>query len=293
MDYYNDTIEPPKVGEVINGYRLEKLLDNTKNSIVYVATNQNNNEKVALKMIKFRETNAERVTNELNMMQSIHSPYIIQAKEVFDFPPFKCLVMPLALGDIHVISDRMKGHKLSEDTVKHFMKAALEAIKYLHDNKICHRDIKPDNFLVLGEEEDEPVQLADLGFAKLFENQDDLCQEYLGTLNYAAPELINGTPYGMSVDIWALGVTMYLLLSGSSPFPLYPESTLRKCIKCGAFFFPANNWGNISKEAKDLIKHMIRVKPEERYTPDQCLNHKWFNETLPKSNSWACLSALQ
>lgn len=290
--YYEENEAPPEVGTVINGYKLDKMIDNTKNSAVYVAICPKNNEKVALKMIKCRESNIERVKSELHLLQCIKSPYIIRTKEIFDFPPYKCVVMPLAIGDFHVLLDKMKDRKLPEDTVKKIMRSALLALKYLHSMNICHRDIKPDNFLLLGEEEDEQVQLADLGFAKEF-RENELCNEYLGTLNYAAPEVIRGTPYDKSVDIWSMGVSMYKLLSGQPPFPVNPESTLRRCIMNGAFFFPANSWGNISKDAKDLISHMIKVKPNERYTADQCLHHKWFNEpSMPKSKSWTCLSGL-
>lgn len=282
--FYGDESTVPKVGEVINNYSLEKILDNTKNSIVFLAKNIKDNEKVAIKFIKYRKAAISRVDAEIELMSNCKCPFIIQAREIFDYLPYKCLVMPLAMSDMNNILHCAENHRLDEDLVKEVIRSALLALKYLHDNQICHRDIKPDNLLYLGEEEEEAVQLTDLGFATKVESN-QLCNEYVGTLNYAAPEIISGKPYDKSIDIWSLGVSMYTLLSGSNPFPSNPESTLRRCIQNGAYLFPASKWKGISREAKDLISHMIKVDPLERYTVNQCLDHKWFS-SIPHSKSW-------
>ena len=279
MLYFDGTQKIPESGEVIHGYTLGKMLDNTKNSVVFVSKDPKTNENVCIKFIKYTQDNCERVDYELKIMKTLNSPFIIQCKDEFDYPPFKCVVMPLAAGDLQFLCHNVQGHKLPEAAVKVVIQSALYALKYLHSNHIYHRDIKPDNFLILEEEEDggEVIRLGDLGFAKEFKSG-ELCNEYLGTLDYAAPEVISGIPYDESVDIWSLGVSMYVLLSGYPPFPTTPECTLRQCIKSGAYMFPAKNWKNISNEAKDLIRHMIRVSPKERWTPEQCLKHQWFSE---------------
>lgn len=286
-EFYEDNNVHPKVGEVINNYSLEKILDNTKNSIVFIAKDIKTNEKVAIKFIKYRKAAQQRVDAEIEIMSNCKCPFIIQAKEIFDYLPYKCLVMPLAMSDMNNILNQAHNHHLDEDLVKEVIRSALLALKYLHDNEICHRDIKPDNLLYLGEEEEESVQLTDLGFATKV-STDELCSDYVGTLNYAAPEIICGKPYDKSIDIWSLGVSMYTLLSGQNPFPCNPESTLRRCIQNGAFLYPASKWKTISREAKDLISHMIKVNPMERYTVQQCLDHKWFS-SIPHSKSWHSL----
>ncbi|EAX86954.1 AGC family protein kinase [Trichomonas vaginalis G3] len=223
--YYVDNINVPNIGEVIHNYQLEKVLDNTKNSVVYIAKNKKTNEQFALKLIKHRERITDRVNTEADLMSNCKCPFIIQAKEIFDYPPYKCLVMPLAMADMKNILNNSQNHQLDEDLVKEVIRSALLALKYLHENQICHRDIKPENILFLGKSENEFLQLTDFGFAtKVQENE--LCNEYVGTLNYAAPEIISGIPYNKSIDIWSLGVSMYMLLSGSSHFPINPESTL-------------------------------------------------------------------
>ena len=281
MQNCDESCKIPETGEVINNYQIRKMVDNTKYSFIFVSKNIITHEKVCLKFTKYTKNNCNMVDHEIQIMESLNSPYIIQCKNVFDYPPFKCIVMPLASCDLQMICSKLKGHKLPEQAAKVVMQSALLAVKYLHSKQICHRDIKPDNFLILEKEEDGGIfKLGDLGFAKKFENG-ELCNEYLGTLLYAAPEIVSGTPYDKSIDIWSLGVSMYLLLSGFPPFPATPECTLRRCIKSGAFMFPTQNWKGVSPEAKDLIRHMICVKPSDRWTPEECLKHIWFDKIEP------------
>ena len=101
---------------------------------------------------------------------------------------------------------------------------------------------------------------------------------------YAAPEVISCVPYDKSVDIWSLGVTLYTLLCGIPPFPTKNERETRVCIMTCSYFFPANLWTGISKEAKDLICNMIKKNPAARYTVDQCLNHPWFSKETATTN---------
>ncbi len=96
-----------------------------------------------------------------------------------------------------------------------------------------------------------------------------------GTPGYVAPEVLKNEPYGNPVDLWSLGVILYILLCGFPPF--YHESTaaLYKQIKKGEFDFPAPYWSNISASAKDLVKKLLTVDPNQRYTAKQVLSHSW------------------
>jgi len=101
------------------------------------------------------------------------------------------------------------------------------------------------------------------------------------------------TPDEKSIDIWSLGVTMFSLLSGTQPFPVYPENTLRRCISSGSYFFPAHRFKNVSKDAKDLIISMIKVNPNERITAEEALKHKWFtSNSMANSQSYCSMSSL-
>jgi len=181
----------PHPGDIVNDYKIVKILDTTANSTVYEALSIHSAERVAIKMILVDESNRERVDNEISLMKEIKSQHVLGLRDVFDFGNYKCVSMPLATADLNLISKKKSSHKFCEHAVKEIIKSALEALRDLHSQGISHRDIKPDNFLLL---EDGPsFLLADLGFAKKF-NENELSTEYIGTLAYAAPEIINGTP---------------------------------------------------------------------------------------------------
>jgi len=104
-----------------------------------------------------------------------------------------------------------------------------------------------------------------------------------GTPGYVAPEVLKNEPYGKAVDLWSLGVILYILLCGFPPF--YHESTaaLYKQIKKGEFDFPAPYWSNISDSAKDLVRKLLTVDPEKRFTAAQVLSHAWIGGSAASS----------
>lgn len=248
-------------GGLVGKYTLLELIKSTKQSFVFKALVNSTNRTVAIKFI-----NAESATgaeHEIEMLKMSESPYIVKAIDIFDFPPFKCVVMPLCKGAGCI-------GKMCEDKVREIIKVALNGLEYLHSKGIWHRDIKVDNLLI----SEDHFYLGDLGFAKKF-GENDRSEDYLGTLGFAAPEIVTHTPYTNKIDIWSLGVTMYTLLSGTSPFPLYPEESLRRCIEKGAYFYPVRAWKHISPDAKNLIDMMLKVNPEERISAKEALKHPW------------------
>jgi calcium/calmodulin-dependent protein kinase I len=145
------------------------------------------------------------------------------------------------------------------------VKLLLEAIKYCHDADIVHRDLKPENLLLTGKDDDASIKLADFGFAKRIEFDSEGLVTACGTPGYVAPEILEGKPYGKTVDIWSIGVITYILLCGYPPFHDDNHNALFKKIKKGKFQFDSPYWDNVSDDAKDLISQMLVVDPEKRY----------------------------
>lgn len=121
-------------------------------------------------------------------------------------------------------------------------------------------------------------QITDFGLAKYRSGtgaKSDEMTTACGTPGYVAPEVLKNEKYGKQVDLWSLGVILYILLCGFPPF--YHESTaaLYKQIKKGEFDFPAPYWSNISDSAKDLVRKLLTVDPAQRYTAQQVLAHPW------------------
>merc|ERR1711918_244714 len=100
-----------------------------------------------------------------------------------------------------------------------------------------------------------------------------------GTPTYVAPEIISDSPqgYGLQVDLWATGVIAYIMLCGFPPFASASKNQkdLFRKIKSGKFSFPSPYWDGISEEAKDLIRNLLEVDPNERYNAEQLLQHPW------------------
>lgn len=153
-----------------------------------------------------------------------------------------------------------------------------------HERNIVHRDIKPENILVIDKE--LTVKLADFGLAKII-GEESFTSTLCGTPSYVAPEILeqsNRRRYTRAVDIWSLGVVLYICLCGFPPFSdeLYsPENpyTLSQQIKMGRFDYPSPYWDSVGDPALDLIDRMLTVDVEKRITIEECLEHPWMTQT--------------
>ena len=171
----------------------------------------------------------------------------------------------------HIQSKQM----YSEKEAAEMFQQVMSAIEYCHKNGICHRDLKPENLLYLnpGAEKNNPIKVIDFGLSQYISPNKKLSTK-VGTAYYVAPEILKGD-YTEKCDVWSAGVILYIFLSGDPPFNGPSDSVIYGKIAEMKFSFPEKKWKNISKDAIDLIKHMI--SPEnERYTARQVLDHPWF-----------------
>ncbi|KAH0625634.1 hypothetical protein JD844_015224 [Phrynosoma platyrhinos] len=178
------------------------------------------------------------------------------------------------------------------------------ALQHCHSLNIAHRDLKPENLLFKDNSLDAPVKLCDFGFAKV--DQGDLMTPQF-TPYYVAPQVLEAqrrhqkeksgiiptspTPYtyNKSCDLWSLGVIIYVMLCGYPPFYSKHHSRtipkdMRKKIMTGSFEFPEEEWSQISEMAKDIVRKLLKVKPEERLTIEGVLDHPWLNSTEALDN---------
>jgi serine/threonine-protein kinase Chk2 len=143
-----------------------------------------------------------------------------------------------------------------------------------------HRDIKPENILLADKE--LTVKLADFGLAKII-GEESFTTTLCGTPSYVAPEILKPSGrrrYTRAVDVWSLGVVLYICLCGFPPFSdeLYTAEnpyTLAQQIIEGRYDFPSPYWDSVGDPALDLIERMLTVDAEERITIDECLEHPW------------------
>ncbi|KAI0397867.1 Pkinase-domain-containing protein [Xylariaceae sp. FL0594] len=227
----------------------------------------------------------EGLQQEIGVLMSVSHPNVLCLKDTFNEKNAVYLVLELAPeGELfnHIV---MKT-KLSEEETRRLFIQLFQGVKYLHDRNIVHRDIKPENILVV--DKDIHVKLADFGLAKII-GEESFTTTLCGTPSYVAPEILaegRHRKYTKAVDIWSLGVVLYICLCGFPPFSeeLHTREfpyTLSQQIKSGRFDYPSPYWDSVGDPALDLIDRMLVVDPAKRYTVDQCLEHPWISQKMP------------
>lgn len=270
----------PKIGDVVHGYQIVRFLYETNYSFLYIAIKPTTSHKMVLKFLKQMDLNQKSSLSEAQITQEIHSSYVIPLIEKFEHNRFVILVFPYAQGgDLLNMIQNLPSPRFTEKMVKNIAKSLLLGLKDLHDNNIVHRDVKLENMLVLKKDDNNiHVVLSDLGLAEKLPKGKKTIFNY-GTLEYSAPEIIQGIPSDFSSDMWSLGVAVYTLLSGGFPFPTGKEAILRTCICRGIYGFPMKTWSGISEEAKDFVSQLLAIHPSLRMNAQEALQHKWLSET--------------
>ncbi|KAM6253327.1 ribosomal protein S6 kinase alpha-6 isoform 5-T6 [Porphyrio hochstetteri] len=144
---------------------------------------------------------------------------------------------------------------------------------------VVHRDLKPSNILYTDDSNNaDSIRICDFGFAKQLRGENGLLLTPCYTANFVAPEVLMRQGYDAACDIWSLGVLLYTMLAGYTPFANGPNDTPEEIlvrIGSGKFSLSGGNWDTVSDAAKDLLSHMLHVDPHQRYTAEQVLKHSW------------------
>ncbi|KAM8947189.1 serine/threonine-protein kinase H1 [Pelodytes ibericus] len=257
-------------------YDIKALIGRGSFSRVVRVEHKASKQPYAIKMIetKYRE-GREVCESELSVLRRVRHTNIIQLIEVFETQERVYMVMELATGG--ELFDRIiaKGSFTERDATR-VLQMVLEGVKYLHTLGITHRDLKPENLLYYHPGTDSKIMITDFGLASARKKGDDcLMKTTCGTPEYIAPEILVRKPYTNSVDMWALGVISYILLSGTMPFEDDNRTRLYRQILKGKYSYGGEPWPSVSNLAKDFIDCLLIVEPGERMTATQALKHPW------------------
>jgi len=180
----------------------------------------------------------------------------------------------------------------SEAKAMEVIRQVASALDYLHSHNVAHRDLKPENILYFDEER-TIVKLMDFGLAKILDEDDITIMTRCGTLHYVAPEVLSKSgSYTHMVDMWSLGVVLYVLLCGYLPFYHDDRHFTAKLIRLGRYEYDPEEWEEISDEAKDLIDKLICLNVHERLEAKEVLEHPWM-KGIVTPREWKLLSSEQ
>lgn len=246
-----------------NSYELKGLLGHGKYTEVRAAQHRITNKKVAVKILKkycMNENQIEKAKSEIETLRLCQHPNIMELYEVYENSDYIYLVLEyLSGGDFqHYLIN--KQFKISETKAYKFIHSIAHALHYMHTFGIIHRDIKPNNIVMISQSEDSDVKIVDFGLAK-FLGPGELVDEGVGTIYYAAPELFRGEKYGKAVDLWSLGVIVHILLVGKLPF--YQKDNDKEIVNQilnKEIDYNGHDWKLISPEAKDFVSSKRRIK---------------------------------
>uniref|UniRef100_A0A4W5LXS2 non-specific serine/threonine protein kinase n=1 Tax=Hucho hucho TaxID=62062 RepID=A0A4W5LXS2_9TELE len=215
-------------------------------------------------------------------------PNIITLKDVYDNGKQVYLVTELMRGG--ELLDRILKQKIfSEREASAVLHTITKTVEYLHAQGVVHRDLKPSNILYVDESGNpESIRICDFGFAKQLRADNGLLMTPCYTANFVAPEVLKRQGYDEGCDVWSLGVLLYTMLAGFTPFANGPEDTpdeILSRIGSGRFTLTGGNWDGVSEAAKDLVSKMLHVDPHQRLTAMQVLKHPWIVQRDKLSNS--------
>lgn len=265
-------------------YSIQDQLGKGHFASVYLAVEKCSGMKFAVKKFEKREgpgekSKVEGLQQEIAVLMGVSHPNLLCLRDTFDEDDGVYLVLELATEGELFNWIVMKG-KLSEQETRKVFIQLFQGVKYLHERNIVHRDIKPENILMIDQQ--LGVKLADFGLAKII-GEASFTTTLCGTPSYVAPEILensNHRRYTRAVDVWSLGVVLYICLCGFPPFSdelCTPENpyNLSQQIKRARFDFPSPYWDPVSDLALDLIDRMLVVDAEKRISIDECLEHPW------------------
>lgn len=292
--------EEPSINPYIkfqDQYSFERLIGQGTYGSVYKAIHKVTGEVSAIKVV---QKSSERRKNdmlkgEMNISSYIDHPNIVGTKEIYADDQNVYFVMKyMGFGSIGslIAQKQIALIPLIERDCSFVIRKILEAVVYLHETGVVHRDIKPDNVLVGGSISEPIFALSDFGLSASFFGKNYLSRmtmvEKVGTPAFAAPELLSGKIYDEKVDIWSIGVTTFFIMTGNLPFEdlhilFDPDDIPSDWINLPRI-------KNLLRSASPLLisflQSLMNLDPTKRLSARACMEHEWIrNHMIETKNS--------
>ena len=258
-------------------YKIQKIIGKGAFGVVYKAFELCSGRIVAIKQIPVNTENKKHVIKEIELLKNLDHPNIVKYYNYLKEENHIYIIMEYLEGNTLKQYIDENSDNINEDIARNIIKQLLNAISYLHYScDICHRDIKPENIMFTEKKDISHIKLLDFGLSSdSFESK--LKMQNCGTLTYMAPEQISNLTYSKGVDIWSVGIILYMLLNkGKNPFYNKEDSTdtLIYNINNKEIEFDLENCP-ISAIGRHLIYKLLDKNPSYRYSARLALNHPW------------------
>ena len=287
-EVYNNFIKALKKSfGYLNFFDYYEMLDNLGEGIfgsVKLGVEKKTNQRVAIKIIKknkTKESDIELVRNEIDIMKLCYHRNVVHLLDHFENGEYIFIVMEYIKGGS--LTDYMKSnnYNFTERRAAELIYQLAKGIKYLHKYGINHMDLKPDNIMLTEASDKGNIKIMDFGLSKILGKKEKTTDGF-GTLTFVSPEILIRKPYNKEVDIWSLGVILYLMLSGDLPFddPDDDEQKIAKAIVFQEVKFPEEKFGKRSKAVIELIKGCLTKDPKNRIKIDEILKGEWMKQQL-------------
>jgi serine/threonine protein kinase len=255
----------------IGEYHLGKTLGKGSCAVVKLGTHHKTGKQVAVKIMRPKTLREQKeVLREVEALQRLDHPHIIHLEKVIRENGYTCLILELGTGG-ELFEYIMESGKLDDTEARIMFRQILSGVQYSHAHLVAHRDLKPENLLL---DENGNIKISDFGLSNVLK-PGSLFSTWCGSPVYTPPEVVLRKQYnGISMDIWSLGVVLYVLVTGGMPWRL--ESNVVKNIDdliAGNYEIP--DFLNVSKDCADLIGTMLLADSSKRATLETVMNHKW------------------
>ena len=271
----------------LNFFDYYEMLDDLGEGIfgsVKLGVEKKTKERVAIKIIKKKKakpSDIELVRTEIDIMKLCHHPNVVHLLDHFENAEYIFIVMEYIRGGR--LTDYMKEKKFhfSEKRAAEIIYEIAIGVKYLHKYGIIHRDLKPDNIMLTESNDKGHIKIMDFGLSKILGKKEKTSDGF-GTLTFVSPEVLIRKPYNKEIDIWSIGVILYLILSGDLPFDDEEddEQKIANSIVFNEVEFPSKKFGNKSKEVIELIKRCLTKEPKDRIKIDEIIKSDWIQSHI-------------
>lgn len=255
-DWVNHIKKAIGYANLFDYYDVKESVGKGKFGTIKVGIHKKTGKKVAIKIMKKKQMTMQDIVlqkREIEILKICQHPSIIRLLDVFENQDYIYIVMEYCKGgDLFTFLEK-RDFTIPEEKARELAHSIATGIFYLHSFGIAHRDLKPENILMTDESDEAQPKLVDFGLSKIV-GPNETCNDPFGTLSYVAPEVLLQKPYDKSVDLWSLGVIVYLLLSGTLPFDDDDDREIARQTIHDDPDFSYRTWKRVDAGVIDMIK---------------------------------------